>query len=112
ARDIDGPWDMTAVDHGSTAALFVTNVLNGTVAAHGKVVHRGTVVRLDLSIPAGAMPLVMANTTIASGFAEHTDPDALVVGPTGVGMGPGGTLYVADSNSNRIAAVPHALMRT
>jgi hypothetical protein len=112
APDINGPWDMTAVDHGSNATLFVTNVLNGTVAAHGKVVHRGTVVRLDLSIPPGAMPIVMANTTIASGFAEHTDPNALVIGPTGVGMGAGGTLYVADSNGNRIAAVPNALMRT
>ena len=112
APDINGPWDMTAVDHGSDATLFVTNVLNGTVAAHGKVVHRGTVVRLDLSIPPGAMPMVMANTTIATGFAEHTDPNALVIGPTGVGMGAGGTLYVADSNGNRIAAVPNALMRT
>jgi hypothetical protein len=111
APDIDGPWDMTAVDHGSTASLFVTNVLNGTVAAGGKVVHRGTVVRLDLSIMPGAMPMVMANTVIGDGFAEHTDPNALVVGPTGVGMGGGGTLYVADSNGNRVAAIPDAMMR-
>jgi hypothetical protein len=103
---------MTAVDHGSTATLFVTNVLNGTVAAHGKVVHRGTVVRLDLSMAGmGGMPMVMSNTTIANGFAEHTDPNALIVGPTGVGLGHGGTLYVADSNGNRIAAVPDALTR-
>ena len=111
APDINGPWDMTAVDHGSRATLFVTNVLNGTVAARDKVVHRGTVVRLDLSIPAGGMPQVMSNTVIATGFAEHTDPDALVVGPTGVGLGRGGVLYVADSNGNRIAAIPGALTR-
>ena len=111
AHDINGPWDMTAVDHGSSATLFVTNVLNGTVAARGKVVHRGTVVRLDLSIPAGGMPQAMSNTVIATGFAEHTDPNALVVGPTGVGLGAGGTLYVADSNGNRIAAIPRALTR-
>ena len=43
---INGPWDMTAVDHGATATLFVTNVLNGTVAANGDVVNRGTVVRI------------------------------------------------------------------
>jgi hypothetical protein len=30
--DINGPWDMTALDLGPTAVLFVTNVLNGTVA--------------------------------------------------------------------------------
>ncbi len=112
APDIDGPWDMSAVDHGNTATLFVTNVLNGTVAAHGRVVHRGTVVRLELSVAGmGAAPMVTANTVIAGGFAEHTDPNALIVGPTGVALGAGGTLYVADSNGNRIAAVPDALTR-
>ena len=30
---INGPWDMTAVNFGPVAVLFVTNVLNGTVAA-------------------------------------------------------------------------------
>lgn len=49
---------------------------------------------------------------IADGFGEHTDPNALVIGPTGVGLGSGGTLYVADSNANRIAAVPDAMTRT
>ncbi|HWE64469.1 MAG TPA: hypothetical protein VHB98_22370, partial [Chloroflexota bacterium] len=45
---INGPWDMTAVDAGAIAWLFVTNVLNGTVAANGAVVHGGTVVRIAL----------------------------------------------------------------
>jgi hypothetical protein len=111
APDINGPWDMTAVDSGSHATLFVTNVLNGTVAAHGKVVQRGTVVRIRLALGAGS-PRVISNRVIATGFAEHTDPDALVVGPTGVGLGRGGMLYVADSNGNRIAAVPQAMTRT
>ena len=35
---------------GTVADLFVTNVLNGTVAAGGKVVHGGTVVRLTLRL--------------------------------------------------------------
>src|SRR5262249_29823049 len=48
---------------------------------------------------------------IATGFTEHTDPNALVVGPTGVGLGQNGTLYVADSSNNRIAAIPDALTR-
>ena len=109
--DINGPWDMSAVDRGSRATLFVTNVLNGTVAAKGKVVNQGTVVRLELRIKPGHVPVVTSNTVIGSGFAEHTDPNALVVGPTGVALGRGGTLYVADSANDRIAAIPQAMTR-
>jgi hypothetical protein len=112
APDINGPWDMTAADQGATATLFVTNLLNGTVAGKGKVVSRGTVVRLQVSIAGGGTPRVVSNHVIATGFAEHTDPNALVVGPTGVGLGPDGTLYVADSAKSRIAAIPNAMTRT
>jgi hypothetical protein len=107
---INGPWDMTAVDRGTTATLFVTNVLNGTVAANGKNVNKGTVVRIGLRIAAGHAPKMTSHTVIATGFTEHTDPNALVVGPTGVGLA-SGTLYVADSANNRIAAIPHAMTR-
>jgi len=110
--DINGPWDMTAVDNGSRVVLFVTNVLNGTVAANGAVVNKGTVVRIKLSIANGQAPKVLSNRVIATGFGERTDPNALVVGPTGVGLGERGVLYVADSNGNRIAAIPNALQRT
>ncbi|MFZ1992648.1 MAG: hypothetical protein WAU75_00955, partial [Solirubrobacteraceae bacterium] len=107
---INGPWDMTAVSSGATDTVFVTNVLNGTVAGHGHVVHNGTVVRLDVSSAGGHVTLA-SSVVIASGFPEHTDPNALVVGPTGVGLGRGGVLYVADSGGNRIAAVPNAMTR-
>jgi hypothetical protein len=114
---IDGPWDMSALDRsnvngGGSAVLFVTNVLNGTVAAHGGVVHGGTVVRIDLTLSPGSAPFVEAMTVIGSGFAERTDPAALVIGPTGVGLSPDGlSLYVADSLNNRIAAIPFPLTR-
>jgi hypothetical protein len=109
---INGPWDMTAVDGGSLAALFVTNVLNGTVAANGSVVHRGTVVRLLLAFPAGRTPELLNSSVIADGFAERTDPAALVIGPTGVAFdNDSGILYVADTLNNRIAAIPNALFR-
>ena len=49
---------------------------------------------------------------IGSGFAEHTDPAALVVGPTGLTLGRHGKLYVADTASNRISAIPNASTRT
>jgi hypothetical protein len=109
--DINGPWDMTAVQRGDRAVLFVTNVLNGTVAANGKDVRRGTVVRITLRVRNGHTPVVTSNRVIATGFTEHTDPNALIVGPTGVGLGSHGTLYVADSANSRIAAIPDALTR-
>jgi len=107
---INGPWDMTAVENGPFATLFVTNVLNGTVAANGNVVHGGTVVRLVLNTFGGGPPELVNSTVIASGFPERTDPNALVIGPTGVAFDElTGNLYVADSLNNRITAVPGAL---
>ncbi len=114
---INGPWDMTAFDAGEWAALFVTNVLIGTVAASPETVNEGTVLRIVLSIPDGdagtrnSPPDVLSETIIGSGFAERTDPAALVVGPTGVGLGHDGTLYVADSVNSAVQAIPDALFR-
>lgn len=105
---VNGPWDMTALDNGGTADLFVTNVLNGTVAASPKTVDEGTVVRIDLKNLSGVKPTISSETTIGEGFAERTDPAALVVGPTGLGLASDGTLYVADSAANRIAAIGDA----
>jgi hypothetical protein len=108
---INGPWDLAAVDRGADSDVFVTNVLNGTVAAHGAVVNRGTVVRLVLHTAGSAAPWVVSSTVIGSGFAERTDPAALVVGPTGDAVNASGTLYVADTADNRIAAIPDAFTR-
>jgi hypothetical protein len=116
---INGPWDMAAFDGGNTASLFVTNVLNGTVAGGGDVVKQGTVLRLDLNIPRGSMPGLQQMTVIGSGFAERTDPAALVIGPTGVALSGHGrpdrhgnqVLYVADSLNNRIVAIEDPLQR-
>jgi hypothetical protein len=104
---INGPWDMTALDHRGNADLFVTNVLNGTVAASPNTVDGGTIVRIDLKNLERHKPRIHSETTIAGGFPERTDPAALVVGPTGLGLSHN-TLYVADSVDNRIAAIRHA----
>jgi len=131
---INGPWDMTAFDGEHEAKLFVTNVLNGTVAANGTVVHSATVTRLDLKVSATAMPALESITIIGSGFPARTDPMALVIGPTGVGLRAhcasdtddcgehdrdrdggdhdGARLYVADTLNNRIAVIDHPLGRT
>ena len=108
---INGPWDMTATSFGDTTDLFVTNVLNGTVAAGGRTVRHGTVLRITLTRCGDAPPRWVDTRVIGSGFPERTDPAALVVGPTGVGLGRHGTLYVADTVANRITAIPDAVHR-
>lgn len=133
---INGPWDMTAVESDDQAFLFVTNVLNGTLAASpnpnvpGNVVNEGTVIRINLGVSEKQMPWIESITVIGSGFEERTDPNALVIGPTGVGLSPsceesdredchtifgergGRVLYVADTLQSRVQAIPNALERT
>lgn len=112
---INGPWDMTVKDRGDHAVLFVTNVLNGDVTTGAPhVVNQGTVLRISLSVPrqGRGLPQVTASDVIGSGFPETADPSALVIGPTGVGLARDGTLYVADTLDNRIAAIPDALTRS
>jgi DNA-binding beta-propeller fold protein YncE len=115
---INGPWDMTVFDRSGQqggsgeASLFVTNVLNGTVAGGGQIVNEGTVLRIDLTVPAKSPPSVRSITVIGSMFAERTDPAALVIGPTGLALSKNNkTLYVADSLNNRIAAISDPLTR-
>lgn len=125
---INGPWDMTWLDDDQQAALFVTNVLNGTVAANGSVVNQGTVVRANLRVSETKMPFLESLTVVGAGFSERTDPAALVIGPTGLGLSPvcregeeecethsGGNepvLYVADSLNNRVVVITEPLTRT
>jgi hypothetical protein len=109
---INGPWDSTVVITGQRAQLFVTNVLNGTKAAGGKVVHRGTVLRITLSCClASTPPARLKTTTIGSGFPQRSDPTAFLLGPTGVGLGAHDVLYVAETLKSRINAIPRALTR-
>src|SRR5579863_3851876 len=61
---INGPWDMAAADNGNNVSLFVTNVLNGTVAGGGNVVNQGTVLRLNLTVARGSMPSLQSMTVI------------------------------------------------
>jgi hypothetical protein len=110
-QGINGPWDMATLDLGDQAVLFVTNVLNGTVAANGKTVFGGTVIRLNIEIPPFGLPFIQFDTLIGSGFPETLNSSALVIGPTGVGLGANGVLYVADTLANRIAGIPDAMFR-
>jgi hypothetical protein len=111
---INGPWDMIWRDNGDSAVLFVTNVLNGTVAASPNVVNGGTVVRIGLTLPeqGSGVPQVGSETVIGSGFPERTDPDALVIGPTGLALNSNNVLFINDTLDNRIASIGNAIKRS
>jgi hypothetical protein len=102
---IDGPWDMTAVDRGDDATLFVTNVLGDIAAASPtSPVPGGTVVRIGLDLSQHRLPETTEMRVVADGISVRPDPAALVVGPTGVAVADD-TLYVADSVNSRILAI-------
>jgi hypothetical protein len=109
---IKGPWDSTVVSAGSSSMLFVSMVLNGGAAAGRHTVDNSTVVRIQLSSGPGRPPKVMGETVIANRIPRRDDPNALVIGPTGLALGAGGQLYVADTLDSRIAAIPDAMTRT
>jgi hypothetical protein len=97
---LDGPWASTVVDHGSTAQLFVSNVLSGNVS------------RIDLQVVKhhGTSTLkVKSDTEIASGYLAQPNAAAVVVGPGGLAYNPkNDTLYVAATGNNAIYAISHA----
>ena len=103
---LNGPWDLTIRDEGSFAQVFVSNALGGNVT------------RLDLFLGDGDGDaddrfVVLKKTQIASGYLTRPDPNALVVGPTGLALDADrDILYVASTGDNAIFAVPHASRRT
>jgi sugar lactone lactonase YvrE len=109
---IAGPWDMTSATQGNETTLFVSNSLDGGAAKGVHTVKNSTVLRIRLQTEAGQPPKVLSEQVIANGIPWREDPDALVIGPTGVALASNGTLYLADTLSNRIAAIPQALTRT
>ncbi len=97
---LDGPWDLTVVDRGWDSLVFVSNVKSGTVT------------RLDFVIGQDGTPQVMSKTQIASGFGHQCDPNAFVVGPTGLAYDRGAdVLYVAATFDNAIYSIPNAADR-
>ncbi|HXX69281.1 MAG TPA: hypothetical protein VEK07_19000 [Polyangiaceae bacterium] len=97
---LDGPWDLTILDEGNSAHIFVANALSGAVT------------RIDALV--GGEGLVIEDAEqIASGYTHRCDPAAFVVGPTGVALDQeSDVLYVASAGDNAIYAVPDALRRT
>jgi hypothetical protein len=89
------PWDLLiANDNGSTAQLFVSNVLSGTVG------------RLDLAIsPSGVT--VQRSFVVAQGYTTMPSSAAFVLGPTGLALDKSGNLFVASTFDNKIFKVPN-----
>lgn len=96
---INGPWDMTVIDSGDDAVVFVSNALSGTVY------------RFDLQISNGNF--TVGNVTeIAQGYAHQCDPVTFVDGPTGLAYdADSDALYVASTLDNTVYRVNHATTR-
>jgi hypothetical protein len=99
-RLLNGPWDMTvAVDRGSSAIIFVSNVLSGTVW------------RFNLAIrPSSTTPIkVTGAVAVGSGFLHGASQAGFVAGPGGLAYNATtGTLYVASQFDNSIYAIHNA----
>jgi DNA-binding beta-propeller fold protein YncE len=96
AKFLDSPWDLALNDEGTTAQVFVSNVLSGTVT------------RLDVSVKPGGLS-VLHRVTLATGYTHVPNAAALVLGPTGLAFdASSGTLYVASTADNAIYAIADA----
>jgi hypothetical protein len=118
---INDPWgDMAVVDNGSTATLFISMAgfgLQGPdvidkATGFPVIIHKATVLRLNLQIPDGKPPVLLNQTVVGDGFSQRADRDNFLLGPTGLALGPDQTLYVTDGLDNVITAIPNAVTRT
>lgn len=113
--NINDPWgNMAVIDNGSSATLFISNAGFGVGSSKGQppVVNQSTVLRLELSIPEGKPPVITGQTVVAGGFDVQADKGVFLVGPTGLALGEGDKLYVADTLGNRISEIWDATTRT
>jgi hypothetical protein len=113
-RDIVGPWDLTVKSSATSAEVFVSNALGGNTATNHGVPVTGncTVVRLDLALSPAAPPRLTGSAVIGTDFPWRANKAALILAPTGLALGANGTLYVDDTLTNSVSAIPRALTRT
>jgi hypothetical protein len=112
--DIVGPWDLTVKASATSAEVFVSNALGGNTSTNHGVPVTGncTVVRLDLALSPAAPPRLTGSAVIGTSFPWRANKAALILAPTGLALGGNGTLYVDDTQTNSVSAIPQALTRT
>ena len=112
--DIVGPWDLTVKSSATSAEVFVSNALGGNTSTHQGMPVTGncTVVRLDLALSPASPPKLTSSTVIGTNFPWRANKAALVLAPTGLALASNGTLYVDDTMTNSVSAIPQALTRT
>lgn len=119
--NINAPWgNMATIDNGTTASVFVS--MSGFDVPGPEVqdpetgfpvtIKKATVLRIDLSIPEGKPPVITRETVIADGLGQRADKSVFLIGPTGLTLGAGGTLYASDALGNQIIAIDDAATRT
>jgi hypothetical protein len=112
--DIAGPWDLTVKSSATSAEVFVSNALGGNTSTQNGVPVTGncTVVRLDLALSPASPPKLTGSTVVGTDFPWRANKAALVLAPTGLALGGNGTLYVDDTLTNSVSAIPQSLTRT
>jgi hypothetical protein len=113
-KNIAGPWDMAVKSTATSAEVFVSNALGGNTSTdHGvPVTGNCTVVRLDFALSGTAPPALTSTTVVGTHYLWKANKTALVLAPTGLALGGNGTLYVDNTLTNTISAIPQALTRT
>jgi hypothetical protein len=114
SKNIAGPWDLAVTSTATSAQVFVSNALGGNTSASNGTPVTGncTVVRLDFDLSSAAPPMLTSTTVVGSGYPWQASKAAVVLAPTGLALGHNGTLYVADTQTNTISAIPQATTRT
>ena len=102
---LNGPCELTVLDKGQTALVFVSNVLSGTITRLALTVTQTATGRTVTGRTVTASNL----TRIASGYVHRLDPRVGVIGPSGLAYDPRhDTLFVASPGDNAVFKVANA----
>jgi hypothetical protein len=113
--EIDGPWDMQVEPTAAGANIFLANALGGDTKTTSKgvpVAGNCTITRLELSYSGTSLPVLSSSTVIGQGFPWEANKAAFVLAPTGLALSFNGTLFVDNTLTNTVAAMPDAVDRT